>query len=309
MDEIIVLEVKPGYGGLRADVFLALCARDMSRNAASRLLDEGRVLSSGKTLRKKDLVAEGQTIELRVPQKETGLRPEDIPLDIVYEDDDVLVINKPKGLVIHPAPGHESGTLVNALLWHRGDSLSVISGEDRPGIVHRIDKDTSGLIICAKNDFAHAALAGQISSHTARRLYDVIVRGRMKEDSGTVDAPIGRSRRDRKKMAVAPGGRDALTCWRLVRQDEKSALVLIRLVTGRTHQIRVHFSNAHHPVMGDPIYGHKGLPAAPRLMLHACALGFTHPVTQEPMVFTAMPEAAFGVTDEDTLKGLCESPL
>ncbi len=217
MDEIIVLEVKPGYGGLRADVFLALCAQDMSRSAASRLLEEGRALSCGRSLKKKDLVIEGQIIELHIPPKETGLNPEDIPLDIVYEDDDVLVINKPKGLVIHPAPGHERGTLVNALLWHRGDSLSGISGENRPGIVHRIDKDTSGLLICAKNDFAHASLAEQISAHTARRLYDTIVRGRMREDSGTVDAPIGRSRRDRKKMAVTDsGGREATTNWEVL---------------------------------------------------------------------------------------------
>jgi len=289
MDEIIVLEVKPGYGGLRADVFLALCARDMSRNAASRLLDEGRVLSSGKTLRKKDLVAEGQTIELRVPQKETGLRPEDIPLDIVYEDDDVLVINKPKGLVIHPAPGHESGTLVNALLWHRGDSLSVISGEDRPGIVHRIDKDTSGLIICAKNDFAHAALAGQISSHTARRLYDVIVRGRMKEDSGTVDAPIGRSRRDRKKMAVTEsGGREAITHWEVLERFSSYTYLRCSLQTGRTHQIRVHMASIGHPVVGDTVYGAK----KPELgqstqCLHSRFFTFRHPRTGEEITLEA----------------------
>jgi 23S rRNA pseudouridine1911/1915/1917 synthase len=301
-------EIRARGSGERLDVLLA--AQGLSRSQAARLIREGRARVKGIVVTKPSFIPNiGDEVVLNRPEPlKSEAQAEDIPICVLYEDEALAVVDKPAGLVVHPAAGKPDGTLVNALLFHL-DSLSGIGGQKRPGIVHRLDKDTSGLMLIAKNDRAHLALSRALAQREIKKHYLAVVAGQMKEAAGFYDGPIARSPRDRKKMAVVPGGRDALTHWRLVRQDEKSALVLIRLVTGRTHQIRVHFSNAHHPVLGDPIYGHKGLPAAPRLMLHACALGFTHPVTQEPMVFTAMPEAAFGVTDEDTLKGLCESPL
>lgn len=301
-------EIRARGSGERLDVLLA--AQGLSRSQAARLIREGRARVKGIVVTKPSFIPNiGDEVVLNRPEPlKSEAQAEDIPICVLYEDEALAVVDKPAGLVVHPAAGKPDGTLVNALLFHL-DSLSGIGGQKRPGIVHRLDKDTSGLMLIAKNDRAHLALSRALAQREIKKHYLAVVAGQMKEAAGFFDGPIARSPRDRKKMAVVPGGRDALTHWRLVRQDEKSALVLIRLVTGRTHQIRVHFSNAHHPVLGDPIYGHKGLPAAPRLMLHACALGFTHPMTQEPMVFTAMPEAAFGVTDEDTLKGLCESPL
>ena len=208
--------------------------------------------------------------------------PQDIPLDVVYEDADVIVINKPKGLVVHPAPGHPDGTLVNALLHHCGTSLSGIGGALRPGIVHRIDRDTSGLIIAAKNDFAHQKLSAQLQDHTLARTYECVVVGNLREDQGTVDAPIGRCPSDRKKMAVVPGGRSAVTHWEVIARYPGYTHVRCRLETGRTHQIRVHMAYIGHPILGDTVYGaKKAVPGLQGQCLHAVGLRFLHPRTGE----------------------------
>ena len=223
--------------------------------------------------------------------------PQDIPLDVVYEDDDVIVVNKPSGLVVHPAPGHPDGTLVNALLYHCGDSLSGVGGALRPGIVHRIDRDTSGLIIAAKNDYAHQFLSAQLADHTLARTYECIVVGNLREDSGTVDAPIARDSRDRKRMAVVPGGRRAVTHWEVIARYPGYTHVRCRLETGRTHQIRVHMAYLGHPILGDTVYGaKKAVPGLTGQCLHAVGLQFIHPRTKElvsltcplPEEFTAM---------------------
>jgi 23S rRNA pseudouridine1911/1915/1917 synthase len=212
-----IIQVRPGDAGGRVDAYLAAEIEDLTRSAAQRLLEEGNVCSGGKALAKNYRLAGNETLEVSLPEPEAlDVRPENIPLDVVYEDGDVIVVNKPKGLVVHPAPGHPDGTLVNALLYHCGDSLSGIGGVLRPGIVHRIDRDTSGLIIAAKNDFAHQKLAAQLADHTLARTYECVVIGNLKEDSGTVNAPIGRSSSDRKKMAVVAGGRRAVTHWEVL---------------------------------------------------------------------------------------------
>jgi len=228
-----------------------------------------------------------------LPEPEAvDLVPQDIPLDVVYEDDDVIVVNKPKGLVVHPAPGHPDGTLVNALLYHCGSSLSGINGELRPGIVHRIDRDTSGLIIAAKNDFAHVRLAAQLQDHTLARTYRCIVMGNLREDAGTVNAPIGRCPADRKKMAVVAGGRNAVTHWMVLERYPGAAYVECRLETGRTHQIRVHMAYIGHPILGDTVYGNrKSVPSLQGQCLHAVGLKFIHPRTGEPVQLTCpLPE-------------------
>lgn len=289
-----------GDGRTRLDVLLS--SASLSRSQAARLIREGQAAVDGKTVTQPSFrPAAGQSALLQLPEAaETSSQPENIPLTILYEDEALAVVVKPAGLVVHPAAGNPSGTLVNALLYHLG-SLSGIGGEKRPGIVHRLDKDTSGLMLVAKNDRAHLALSQALAKRQIEKHYLAVVAGQMKEDMGRMDGPIARSPKDRKKMAVVPGGREALTLWRRIRQDEKSALVMIRLITGRTHQIRVHFSQAHHPVLGDPLYGHKGLPPAPRLMLHAWSLVFSHPVTGEAMAFTAPPEDSFAAPGEAEL--------
>lgn len=287
MEQTILLEVRPGYEGLRADVFVALCAPELSRNAAQRLLEEGMITCEGKALKKKDCVKCGQVIELRLITKETEILPEKIELDVVYEDADIIVVNKPKGMVVHPAPGHESGTLVNALMEHCGDSLSGINGEIRPGIVHRIDKDTSGLIVCAKNDAAHRSLADQIACHSAGRIYEAVVKGGFKDDEGRVDAPIGRSSKDRKKMAVTDkNSRDAVTDWSVIERFSQHTYVRCALHTGRTHQIRVHMAYINHPVLGDTVYGNpKSELGLDSQCLHARFLNLEHPRTGEQLSF------------------------
>lgn len=272
------------HAGVRLDAFLSADGA-LTRSQAARLIAEGRVRVNGKPASKSARLSGGETVTVDVPQlRETALPPQDIPLDVVYEDDDVIVVNKPTGLVVHPAPGHPDGTLVNALLHHCGDSLSGIGGEKRPGIVHRIDRDTSGLIIAAKNDAAHLALSAQLKDHSLSRTYECLVTGNMKQDSGTVDAPIGRSSADRKKMAVVPTGRRAVTHWEVVARYPGVTHLRCRLETGRTHQIRVHMAHIGHPILGDTVYGaKKPVPGLTGQCLHAAGLRFVHPRTGEPV--------------------------
>ena len=272
------------HAGIRLDAFLSADGA-LTRSQAARLIAEGRVRVNGKPAAKSARLSGGETVTVDVPQlRETALPPQDIPLDVVYEDDDVIVVNKPTGLVVHPAPGHPDGTLVNALLHHCGDSLSGIGGEKRPGIVHRIDRDTSGLIIAAKNDAAHLALSAQLKDHSLSRTYECLVTGNMKQDSGTVDAPIGRSSADRKKMAVIPTGRRAVTHWEVVARYPGVTHLRCRLETGRTHQIRVHMAHIGHPILGDTVYGaKKPVPGLTGQCLHATGLRFIHPRTGEPV--------------------------
>ena len=280
------------HAGVRLDAFLSADGA-LTRSQAARLIAEGRVRVNGKPAAKSARLSGGETVTVDVPQlRETALPPQDIPLDVVYEDDDVIVVNKPTGLVVHPAPGHPDGTLVNALLHHCGDSLSGIGGEKRPGIVHRIDRDTSGLIIAAKNDAAHLALSAQLKDHSLSRTYECLVTGNMKQDSGTVDTPIGRSSADRKKMAVVPTGRRAVTHWEVVARYPGVTHLRCRLETGRTHQIRVHMAYIGHPILGDTVYGaKKPVPGLTGQCLHATGLRFIHPRTHEPVELTCpLPE-------------------
>jgi len=279
--------------GERLDAFLARNVENLSRSAAQKLIEDGLVSRNGKPGKKNDKLNMGDTIEYTIPEpKEVDIKPTEMALDIVYEDEDVLVINKPKGLVVHPAAGHQNDTLVNGLLYAMGDDLSGINGELRPGIVHRIDKDTSGLLAVAKNDFAHNLLASQLKDHTMHRVYELIVCGSFREDSGTVDAPIGRHPTDRKKMCVTPrNSKSAVTHWEVVARYRGYTHVRCRLETGRTHQIRVHMAYIGHPILGDTVYGHK----KPELgqdtqCLHAGTLCFRHPRDGRPvMVFAPLP--------------------
>ena len=281
--EILTLQPNKEDAGRRVDAWLAANLEDVTRSAAQRLLEEGRVTCGGKPLAKNYKLTGSETLEVALPEPEpVDVTPQDIPLNVVYEDDDVIVVNKPKGLLVPPAPGHPDGTLVNALLYHCGDSLSGIGGELRPGIVHRIDRDTSGLIIAAKNDFAHQRLAAQLQDHTLARIYHCIVVGNLREDAGTVDAPIGRHPVDRKKMAVAANGRPAVTHWRVLERFQGFCYVECRLETGRTHQIRVHMAHIGHPILGDTVYGNKKpVPGLHGQCLHAVGLRFLHPRTGE----------------------------
>ena len=279
--------------GERLDAFLARAGEGLTRSAAQKLLEQGLVLRNGKPGRKNDKLSPGDVVEYTIPEaKPVDIVPTEIPLDIVYEDEDLLVINKPKGLVVHPAAGHNDDTLVNGLLYALGDDLSGINGELRPGIVHRIDKDTSGLLAVAKNDFAHTMLASQLKDHTMARTYEAIVVGSFREDSGTVDAPIGRHPTDRKKMCVTQrNSKPAVTHWEVVQRYRGYTHIRCRLETGRTHQIRVHMAYIGHPILGDTVYGHK----KPELgqdsqCLHAGALCFRHPRDGHPvMVFAQLP--------------------
>ena len=272
--------------GERLDAFLARSVPGLTRSAAQKLLEDGAVTLSGRPGKKNDRTAAGMEVSLTLPQPEPlDVLPQNIPLDVVYEDDDVIVVNKPVGMVVHPAPGHPDGTLVNALLYHCGSSLSGINGVLRPGIVHRIDRDTSGLIIAAKNDRAHLALAAQLQDHTLARVYEAVAVGSLKEDSGTVDAPIGRHPVDRKKMAVdRKNGRPAVTHWSVLARYPGYTRVECRLETGRTHQIRVHMASIGHPLLGDVVYGSKKpFPGLAGQCLHAKRLRFLHPSTGEPV--------------------------
>lgn len=280
--------------GARIDAWLAAHVEGLTRSAAAKLLESGGVAVNGASAAKNYRLTGGETVEVTRPEaEEIAVEPQDIPLDVVYEDQDVIVVNKPVGLVVHPAPGHPDGTLVNALLHHCGDSLSGIGGEKRPGIVHRIDRDTSGLIIAAKNDAAHLALSAQLSDHTLARTYECLVMGNLRQDSGTVDAPIGRHPSDRKKMAVEPrNGRRAVTHWEVIARYNGVTHVRCRLETGRTHQIRVHMAYIGHPILGDTVYGNKKpVPGLQGQCLHAVGLKFIHPRTGELVELTCgLPE-------------------
>ncbi len=273
--------------GIRLDAFLAE-KMDRSRASVQKLIEAENVWVNGSFVAKNARLREGDSVEVELPPPEIlNVRPENIPLDIVYEDGDLLVVNKPKGMVVHPAPGNPDGTLVNALLFHCGDSLSGINGVIRPGIVHRIDKDTSGLLIVAKNDRAHQCLAEQISAHTFTRIYNAVVYGGFREEEGTVSAPIGRHPVDRKRMAVvSSGGRQAVTHYRVIEHFESFSFVECRLETGRTHQIRVHMAHIGHPVAGDPVYGPKKcITELNGQCLHARVIGFVHPTTGKYLEF------------------------
>ena len=291
--ETRTLQVNPEDAGARLDAWLACRMPDVTRSAAARLCEEGRVCSAGRPLAKNHRLTGAETVSVALPDPAPiEAAPEDIPLDVVYEDGDVIVVNKPKGLVVHPAPGHPDGTLVNALLHHCGDSLSGIGGALRPGIVHRIDRDTSGLLIAAKNDFAHQRLSAQLQDHTLSRVYRCIVVGNLREDAGTVDAPIGRCPADRKKMAVVAGGRPAVTHWTVLERLPGHTYVECRLETGRTHQIRVHMASIGHPILGDTVYGSKKpVPGLQGQCLHAVGLRFLHPRTGEAVeLWCELPE-------------------
>ena len=288
-----IIQVTETDSGQRIDKLLSQQLPELTRSAIQHLMQDGCVTIGEQPVKKNAKAAAGDVIAVEVPEpKEVSIEPENIPLDIVYEDEDITVVNKPKGMVVHPAPGNWSGTLVNALMYHCGDSLSGINGEIRPGIVHRIDKDTSGLLVVAKNDRAHQSLAEQIQVHSAGRRYFAVVYGCPREETGTIQAPIARHPVDRKKMAVLAGGREAITHYQVLEHYQGYTLMKFRLETGRTHQIRVHMAHIGHPIIGDPLYG----PAKDKWKLqgqclHAGELELTHPVTGERMLFEApLPE-------------------
>ena len=283
---MIPLDLTADREGERLDAFLARSVPDLTHSAAQRLLERGAVTLRGRAAKKNDKTRLGDSLTVCLPEPQpVDLVPQNIPLDVIYEDDDVIVVNKPVGLVVHPAPGHPDGTLVNALLYHCGTSLSGINGELRPGIVHRIDRDTSGLIVAAKNDRAHLALAAQLQDHSLARVYEAVAVGGFWEDCGTVDAPIGRHPVDRKKMAVdRKHGREAVTHWSVLARYPGYTHVECRLETGRTHQIRVHLASIGHPLLGDTVYGSKKpWPGLAGQCLHARRLRFVHPSTGEPL--------------------------
>lgn len=286
----VTFTVTEEYAGQRLDKFLSVACSDMTRSAVVNLIVKGLVSVNGKEKGKNYKISVGDVVSMEVPEPvEYEAQPENIPLDIVYEDGDLLVVNKPKGMVVHPAPGNYSGTLVNALLYHCKDSLSGINGVLRPGIVHRIDKDTSGLLIVAKNDFAHQNLALQIKEHSFTREYEAVVVGNIKTDSGTVNAPIGRHHTERKKMAVTDrNSRNAVTHYEVIKRYVGYTHIRCILETGRTHQIRVHMSYIGHPVAGDTVYGSKkGDKRLNGQCLHAKKIGFVHPRTGEYMEFNS----------------------
>ena len=281
--------LKAGEGGERIDKFIADNSERISRSYAAKLCAVRCVLVEGKNADKKYKLKGGEMIEIDVPEPETvEVLPENIPLDIVYEDDDLIVVNKPQGMVVHPAAGNERGTLVNALMYHCGGSLSAINGVIRPGIVHRIDKDTSGLLVAAKNNEAHLFLSAQLKERKAVRKYIALVNGNIKEDRGTINKPIARHPNDRKKMAVVSGGREAVTHYNVLERYGGYTLVECILETGRTHQIRVHMASIGHSIVGDPVYGiKKEKYKLNGQLLHAKTIGFVHPSTGEMMEFTS----------------------
>ncbi len=294
-----IIEVTAEEAGVRIDRYLSEAVPDCTRSYLQKLVKEGAVTVNGKAVKASYAVEAGDRIELEVPeQKEPDILPEDIPLDVLYEDSDVILVNKPKGMVVHPAAGHYTGTLVNALMYHCRDDLSGINGVLRPGIVHRIDMDTTGVLIACKNDMAHNHIAEQLKAHSITRRYYALVHGVIKEEEGTVDAPIGRHPVDRKKMAIERrNGKEAVTHYKVLQRYKGYSLIECRLETGRTHQIRVHMSSLGHPLVGDVVYGPAKCPFALQgQTLHAYVLGFVHPRSGEYMEFQApLPEYFAGL--------------
>ncbi|MFA7636221.1 MAG: RluA family pseudouridine synthase [Monoglobales bacterium] len=285
----MIFTVDESFSGIRLDKYLSEVS-GFSRSYISKLVDDGLVLVNDRPQKVSFKLDVGDSVSLEIPESPSAEpKPENIPLDIVYEDECMLIVNKPQGMVVHPAAGNFSGTLVNALLYHYGENLSGVGSESRPGILHRIDKDTSGLLLVAKTDEAHISLAAQIKAHRLTRKYIALVHGHFKEPEGTVDAPIGRSPKDRKKMCINyDNGRDAITHYRVITEFEKYSLLELRLETGRTHQIRVHMASLGHPVACDPVYGvKKEQLSADGQLLHAAAIGFIHPLSGEYMEFSA----------------------
>ncbi len=276
-----------GSEPVRIDKALASLIPDMSRSYLVKLIESGGVFVGGSPAGKKDMLSFGDTVTVDVPDPiSLEAKPENIPLDIVYEDDAIIVVNKPQGMVVHPAAGNLDGTLVNALLYHCGGSLSGINGVQRPGIVHRIDKDTSGLLMVAKNDEAHKSLAGQIKEHSFTREYEAVVIGRVRDEAGTINAPIGRHKYKRKQMAVTHvNSKPAVTNYRVLERLSEFSHIRLKLETGRTHQIRVHMAYMGHPVAGDPVYSRKVIPSLSGQCLHAKKIGFIHPASGEYMEF------------------------
>lgn len=299
----LLIKATPEDAGTRLDSFLAKGIENTSRSAAQQLIDDGSVTLRGKVVKSSYKVGENDEFEVAMPEtvEDAGLEAQDIPLDVIYEDSDLIVVNKPKGLVVHPAPGHADGTLVNALMYHCGDSLSGVGGELRPGIVHRIDMETSGLLIAAKNDFAHRHLSDQLKDRSLSRVYETIVRGNIKVESGTIDAPIGRHPTDRKRMAVTQrNSRNAVTHYEVIARYDGYTHLRCHLETGRTHQIRVHLAHIGHPVLGDMVYGMKkpelGLDSQ---CLHARRIKFIHPRTGEHVELeSSLPEYFTTVLDK-----------
>ncbi len=293
--QIFTQIIDENQAGERLDVLTAALA-DVTRSRAGTLIRDGLVQVGGVPQTKAGFrPRSGDELRVELPEAAPArVEAQDIPLEILYQDADLAVVYKPSGMVVHPAAGNPDGTMVNALLQHL-DQLSGIGGEIRPGIVHRIDKDTSGLLLVAKNDFSHASLSEQIKAHSVQRAYMAIVQGGMREDSGTVEGPISRHPTDRKKMAIVPGGRDAVTHWRVLEPLKGATLLECRLTTGRTHQIRVHMASIGHPLLGDPLYGPKKMPYPVQggQLLHAFRIGFVHPRTGEEMLFEAPPEKRF----------------
>lgn len=288
--EYITIAAEKEDVGTRIDVFLAENMENLSRSGVQKLIEDGHIRLNGGKVKANYKLREKDIMDVQIPDvKEVEILPENIPLDILYEDKDVIVVNKPQGMVVHPAPGHTSGTLVNALMYHCGEELSGINGEKRPGIVHRIDKDTSGVLMIAKNDAAHQSLAAQLAEHSITRKYNAVVFNGFPEDTGTVNQPIGRNPQDRKKMAVTEKhSRHAVTHYRVLERLEKFTLIEAQLETGRTHQIRVHMTYIGHPLLGDLVYGPKKQPfSLEGQALHARVLGFIHPTTGEYMEFEA----------------------
>lgn len=288
MRDLATLLVGEEMEGERLDVFISISLDELSRSLVQELIREGKVLVMGKIMKPSYRMKIGDEVQVEIPRaQEIHIQPQDIPLPIIYQDEDVVVVDKPKGMVVHPAHGNWDKTMVNALLYHVGD-LSGINGEIRPGIVHRLDKDTSGVMVVAKNDKAHRSLAQQIRAYSINREYIALVQGVLKENQGRIDAPIARSPKDRKKMAVVKDGRGAISDYEVLQRYPEYTLVKVKLLTGRTHQIRVHFAYIQHPVVGDPLYGskrkHFNLDSQ---ALHAWRLGFSHPRSQEYMEFTS----------------------
>lgn len=280
---------------IRIDKFIANVASDLTRSRIQGLISDGNITVNDKVVKANYKVREQDIIKILIPDAvPVDIPAEDIPLDIVYEDDDILIINKPKGMVVHPAPGHYTGTLVNALMYHCKDNLSGINGELRPGIVHRIDMDTTGLLVICKNDKAHNFVAEQLKEHSITRKYQAIVYNAFKDEEGVVEGNIGRHPNDRKKMTITPNGKEAITHYKVLKNMGKYTLIECQLETGRTHQIRVHMSSINHPLLGDEIYGPKNCPFKLQgQVLHAKTLGFIHPTTKEYMEFDSELPAYF----------------